>query len=108
MAEIGSGALVQWLARAPVKAMALAPQEEVRVGPGGIVGDRAFLLIDPDDRLVAGKRFGRLATIVPTVGHDPDTIALRFPDGSVVGGPAELGTAVGAVLYGDTRPTHEV
>ncbi|MGH2512191.1 MAG: MOSC domain-containing protein, partial [Candidatus Limnocylindrales bacterium] len=32
----------------------------------------------------------------------------RFPDGSVVGGPAELGAAVGAILYGDTRPTHEV
>jgi uncharacterized protein len=99
---------VGWLASAPVKAMALIQQPEVRVGLTGILGDRRFLLIDPSDRLVAGKRHGPLATIVPTLGHDPETLELHFPDGSVTSAPVLLGPAVSAILYGEGRPTHEV
>ncbi len=93
---------------APVKAMALIEQAEVPVGPDGIRGDRRFLLIDPNDRLVAGKRIGPLATIVPIIGHDPETLELRFPDGSVAAAPIMLGPAVTAILYGEGRPTHEI
>jgi uncharacterized protein YcbX len=103
---------VGWLATAPVKAMALYERAEVDVGPSGIVNDRRFLLIDPLDRLVAGKRLGILATIVPmitpTLGPDPETLALHFPDGSVTAGAVELGSPVGAILYGEVRPAHEV
>jgi uncharacterized protein YcbX len=80
----------------------------VRVGPTGILGDRRFLLIDPANRLVAGKRLGPLATIVPRIGHEPERLALHFPDGSVTDAPVELGGLVNAVLYGEDRPGHEV
>ena len=101
-------ATVGWLAAAPVKAMALDIRSEVQVGPTGILGDRRFLLVDPSNRLVAGKRLGPLATIVPRLGHDPETLALHFPDGSVTSGPVELGPAVNAILYGLERPGHEL
>ena len=52
---------------------------EVRVGPTGILGDRRFLLIDPEDRLVAGKRLGPLATIVPGRARSGDARASTFP-----------------------------
>lgn len=99
---------VGWLASAPVKAMALDVRSEVQVGPTGIVGDRRFLLVDPSDRLVAGKRLGPLATIMPRLGHDPETLALHFPDSSVTQASIELGPAVNAILYGEERPGHEL
>jgi uncharacterized protein YcbX len=105
---LAEGATVVWLATAPVKAMALDEPAEVRVGPTGISGDRRFLLIDPSNRLVAGKRLGPLATIVPRVGHEPETLALHFPDGSVIDAPVELGRPLNAILYGEDRPAHEV
>src|SRR5450432_1783138 len=88
--------------------MALDERSEVQVGPTGILGDRRFLLVDPSDRLVAGKRLGPLATIVPKLGHDPETLALHFPDGSVTSGAVELGAVVNAILYGEERPAHEL
>ena len=100
--------MIGWLALAPVKAMALDERSEVQVGPTGILGDRRFLLIDPLNRLVAGKRLGPLATIVPKLGHDPGTLALHFPDGSVTSAPIELGPAVSAILYGEERLGHEL
>lgn len=101
-------ATVGWLATAPVKAMALDERGEVQVGPTGILGDRRFLLVDPSNRLVAGKRLGPLATIVPKLGHDPETLALHFPDGSVTAGAVDLGQPVNAILYGEERPAHEL
>ena len=103
-----SNATVGWLASAPVKAMALDERREVQVGTTGIREDRRFLLVDPANRLVAGKRLGPLATIVPRLNHDPETLSLHFPDGSVTSGPVELGPAVNAILYGEERPGHEL
>jgi len=99
---------VGWLATAPVKAMALQEVAEVRVGLTGILGDRRFLLVDSSNRLVAGKRLGPLATIVPRLGHDPEVLALDFPDGSVISGVIELGLPVNAIIYGEERPGHEL
>ena len=52
----------------------------MQVGPAGILGDRRFLLIDPSNRLVAGKRLGILATIVPRrSGTSPRRSHCTFP-----------------------------
>ncbi len=101
-------ARVAWLASAPVKSMALAIRSEVEVGPAGIAGDRHFAVIDPNDRLVNGKRIGPLATIVPGVLQDPERLKLVFPDGLLVHGDIELGPAVEAIFHGTQRPVHEV
>ena len=97
-----------WLASAPVKSMALIEHSAVQVGLAGIVGDRRYALIDPQDRLVSGKRIGPLATIVPGVREDPEALALHFPDGSVIEEDVLRGRAVSAVFYGEGRPAHEV
>ena len=99
---------VAWLARAPVKSMALEEPAIVQVGPGGIAGDRRYALVDPQGRLVNGKRIGPLATIVPEVHTEPEHLALRFPDGSVVGDDVRLGPAFEAIFFGAGRAAHEV
>ncbi len=102
MADVG------WLASAPVKAMALREQQAVQVGPAGIAGDRRYALVDTDNRLVNGKRIGPLATITPEVRDDPERLALRLPDGSVVAGEVCLGRPLTAIFHGTERAVREV
>jgi uncharacterized protein YcbX len=42
--------------------------------------------------------------VVPSAGEDPDTLVLRLPDGTEVGGEVVLGDPVRAVFYGEDRP----
>lgn len=97
-----------WLARAPVKSMALALEPAVQVGPAGIAGDRRYAVLDPNNRLVNGKRIGPLATIVPKVCDEPEALTLRFPDGSTVAGEIELGRPITAIFHGTDRAVREV
>ena len=94
---------IAWILVAPVKSMALVRLETVDVGPDGIAGDRAFALIDADDRLVNGKRAGRLATIRPT--WDPTTRRLRLvlPDGQIADDVVEQGAPVDVWAFGEPR-----
>lgn len=82
---------VAWISIAPVKSMALVPLESAMLETTGIAGDRAFAVLDPDERLVGGKRLGPMARIRPDYDPDGRTLALHFPDGSVAAGPIELG-----------------
>lgn len=99
---------VAWITIAPVKSMALVALEHARLERTGIAGDRAFALLDPQGRLVNGKRIGRLTTIRPE--HDPATgrLTLHFPDGTTVAGDAALGAQVDATWHGEPWPVREV
>ena len=99
---------VAWIAIAPVKAMALAFLERAELGPAGIVGDRAFAVINETGRLVNGKRVGTLATVA--VAHDPvhGTLSLRLPDGTVAAGRPEIGDPVEAIFFGEPRPARSI
>jgi uncharacterized protein YcbX len=103
-----SNGRLAWIAIAPVKSMALHHLERAELGLAGIPGDRAFAVVDEADRLVNGKRFGPLATIRPEVDPDAGTLALRFPDGSVVGGEVRLGEVADAMFFGHPRPVRRV
>jgi len=46
--------------------------------------------------------------VIPAVGDDPETLHLRLPDGTIIGGEVRLGREIGAVLYGYERPAREV
>ena len=96
------------IAIAPVKALALVAVDEADLGVTGVHGDRRFALLDTQHRLANGKRLGPLVRIRPEAGDDPDSLVLHFPDGRVIGGPVELGDAVGAVFYGAERPARIV
>lgn len=86
-------AVVKGISIAPVKALGLVRPSTVEVGAAGIVGDRRFLLVDEDRRLVNGKRFGHLVRIVPSWDEGERRLALRFPSGEVVEGVADVGSA---------------
>ena len=74
----------------------------------GIAGDRAFAVLDRDDRLVNGKRLGPLATIRPAYDPVACTLALHFPDGAVVAGALELGPVYIAPFRTRPRAVHPV
>jgi uncharacterized protein YcbX len=102
--DMPNRARVTWLSIAPVKAMALVGLEHAWIGPRGIPGDRRFAVVDDENRLVNGKRVGRLATIVPVVRQSGDGLSLRSPDGGSVDGPVEpAGDPVDATFFGRQR-----
>jgi len=84
-------ATVGWISVAPVKGLRLAPCEEVEVTEDGVPGDRAFFLVDDRNRMVSATRIGPLLSVVPEHDAAARSLALTFPDGSVVSGPVALG-----------------
>jgi uncharacterized protein YcbX len=79
---------VSRLSIAPVKALALEHPPEIRVEPFGIVGNRAFYLVDADGARVSGPKHGRLMQVLSSYDPDAELLTLRFPDGDVVQGDA--------------------
>lgn len=84
---------------APVKGMRLEHLEEAELTRQGIPGDRAFFLVDEKRRMVNGKRFGTLMSIVPDHDREAETLTLRFPDGYCAG-PVELGDPRAVTFFG--------
>jgi uncharacterized protein YcbX len=87
------GIAVTGLATTAVKAMRLREVEQIELGELGAVGNRSFCVIDERGRMVNGKRFGELQTVVPDYDPAGGELALTFPDGSA---------ARGRIEYGDT------
>lgn len=98
--------VVARLGIAPVKGMAVVDLEAAAIRVDGIPGDRRFAVLDAADRLVNGKSLGPLATIVPELRDEPETLRLRFPDGSSVEGAVVTAEAVGAQFSGGQRAAH--
>ncbi|HWD74031.1 MAG TPA: MOSC N-terminal beta barrel domain-containing protein [Solirubrobacteraceae bacterium] len=96
---------VTGLAVAPVKAMRLLQVQEVELDEHGAAGDRRFYVVDARGRMVNGKNFAQLQTIVPDYDEGTRELRLAFPDGSVVTGHVEHGEPVRARFY---RRTDEV
>ncbi|HEY8544712.1 MAG TPA: MOSC N-terminal beta barrel domain-containing protein, partial [Acidimicrobiales bacterium] len=82
------------LYRFPVKSMRGEELAEAELGPTGVVGDRAYALLDEEEgRLASAKsprKWGALlgfrATFVdePVAGAAPPPVAIDFPDGTTV------------------------
>jgi hypothetical protein len=100
--------LVARIGIAPVKGLALVARDAVEVTRTGVHGDRRYALLDAQHRLANGKRLGPLVRIVPEIMDDPETLVLRLPDGTRIGGEVTLGAEIGAVFYGYERPAHVV
>jgi uncharacterized protein len=75
---------VSQLAIAPVKGMRLQRTGEVRLEHHGVTGDREFLVIGDDGKLLLTSRTPALLQIEPAWDRARDVLALRFPDGDVV------------------------
>jgi len=95
--------IVSQLAIAPVKSMRLQRSSEIRLGRHGVVGDREFLIVDDDGKLLLTARNPGLLRIEPCWEPARNLLALRFPDGSVVQDVPEPGTAAVTRLYGGRK-----
>lgn len=93
---------VGWISYAPVKGMRLQSLERTELTTSGIPGDRAFLVVDGDGRMVNGKGAGPLMAVVPE--HDPAaaTLTLHFPGGGVERTAIELGAPEPVAFFGLT------
>ena len=90
---------VSQLAIAPVKGMRLHGVSEVELGQHGVTGDREFLVIGHDGKLLLTARTSALLRVEPTWDRARNALALRFPDGSVVQDTPAPGAPVVTRLY---------
>jgi uncharacterized protein YcbX len=90
---------VSELAIAPVKGMRLQRSTEIHLGHQGVMGDREFLVVDDDCRLLLTARNPGLLRIEPSWDRARNVLALRFPDGSVAEDAPGPGTAAVTRTY---------
>ena len=84
------------LAVTPVKGMRVRPVDAIELGERGALGNRVFYLIDDRGRMVNGKTFKHLQTVVAGYNVDTQRLTLEFPGG---------GHAAAEVQYGDSITT---
>ena len=93
----------------PVKSTALHHPAEIRLEPWGAAGNRDLYFVDQDGRLQGGSKFGPFVQIAAEHDRRTEDLSLRFPDGTVVEGPADaLGEAITTDFYGRDVPAHLV
>jgi uncharacterized protein YcbX len=90
---------VEALYISPVKSLAVNSVERVQVGKAGIVGDRAFFLIDDEGRLFTQRDHFPLVQVGAAYDAHEGHLSLSFPDG-VVAGVVERGEPVTAPFWG--------
>jgi uncharacterized protein len=90
---------VSQLAIAPVKGMRLHCTGEIRLERYAVAGDREFLIIGKDGKLLLTSRFPALLQIEPAWDRARDVLALRFPDGNVVQDTPEPGASAATRTY---------
>ncbi len=90
---------VSQLAIAPVKGMRLHGTSEIRLGQHGVSGDREFLVIGEDSKLLLTGRSPALLQIEPAWDQARDVLTLRFPDGTAVQATPERGAFAATRMY---------
>jgi uncharacterized protein YcbX len=88
---------VTTLSVTPIKAMRLQTVDSVELDDVGARGNRRFFVIDERDRMINGKAFGPLQTVVAECSGAQ--LRLAFPDGSSVESPIELGDEITACFF---------
>jgi uncharacterized protein YcbX len=84
-------ATVAWISVTPVKGLRLQWRDQVRLTEDGVPGDRAFFVVDDRGAMVSATRIGALVAVVPEHDARVGVLSLRFPGGTEVAGPIELG-----------------
>jgi len=94
---------IQAMYVSPVKSLALAPVQRVRLDKPGIAGDRAFFIADESGRLLTQREHGALVQIAAGYDVDTETLRLTFPGGRVVEGVPEPGEAVTTSFFSERQ-----
>ena len=79
------------LTTTPVKGTALHFPDVLHLGLGGDETNRRYYLIDAKGLMVNGKRHGSLVRVRAEYTADPDTLSLRFSDGTEAAGSVPTG-----------------
>ena len=95
-----AGMRVSTLTTTPIKGLALHHPQHVDVTADGIVGNRAFFLVDTDGGLVSITDHGDLALYSAEWDHDVDVLRVHGPDGLVAEDVVARGAEVGIDFYG--------
>jgi uncharacterized protein len=91
---------VSQLAIAPVKGMRLQRTADIQLAKHGVTGDREFLVIGHDSKLLLSSRFPELMQVEPTWDRESNLLTLSFPNGDLVRDTPEPGPAASTRMYG--------
>jgi uncharacterized protein YcbX len=94
---------VRALSITPVKGTRIRRVDSVTLDADGARGDRAFYIVDGSGRLVNGKRFGMLQTVLADYDEAGEQLSLRLPDGDEVSGPVILGPEISTSFFSQPR-----
>ena len=86
-----------------VKGTRLMEVDEIELGLAGARGDRRFFVIDERGRMVNGKHFGELQTVVASYDEESATLTLVFPDGRELAAPVTPAGQVETSFYSVAR-----
>lgn len=92
----------------PVKSLGLSRLDSAAITHRGIVGDRRFLLMDSEGRVVTQRQLGKLTQVSAEYSEEDDSLCMTFPDGSAVSGQPEPGRETATVLWGRVVRGEEV
>ena len=84
---------------APVKGMRLQRSNQIQLGRHGVTGDREFLIVDDDGKLLLTARNPGLLRVEPRWEPARNLLTLRFPDGGLVEDAPRPGTAAVTRMY---------
>lgn len=84
----------------PVKSLGLTSLDSAQISHRGVTGDRRFLLIDSEGRVVTQRQLGKLTQVSAEYSDEDDDLRLIFPDGSIVSGQPQPGPETATVLWG--------
>ena len=90
---------VSQLAMAPVKGMRLQGVSDVELGQHGITGDREFLVVGEDGKLLLTSDVPEMVQIEPAWDRARNRLTLAFPDGDVVQDAPEPGAPATTRMY---------
>jgi MOSC domain-containing protein len=90
---------VSQLAISPVKGMRLQRTGEIQLAQHGVTGDREFLVIGEDSKLLLSGQNPALLQVEPTWERARNLLTLSFPNGDVICDTPELGAAASTRMY---------
>jgi hypothetical protein len=99
---------VTGLLTTPVKGTRVFEVAEIELGERGARGDRAFYVIDERGRMVNGKNFKRLQTVMADHDRAAGTLELSFPDGERTAGSVEYGDTVTTSFFSRPKAAREL
>jgi uncharacterized protein YcbX len=96
------------LATTAVKGTRVREVPAIELGPRGAAGDRAFFVIDERGRMVNGKNFKTLLTIVADYDRKGSNLTLTFPDGARADGEVVYGDAITTSFFSHPKEAREL